>query len=122
VKAKNYTEALTCHLQWQVQFKKFLDGEGDFDIAKLSLENCKLGKWLHSNGICKYAPINELRQIEQVHAKFHECAERVYGLKMRGGDFETRQELKRMEEVSMMLASFLTTLKAVNGSNFISIR
>jgi len=27
-----------------------------------------------------------------------------------------------MEEVSMMLASFLTTLKAVNGSNFISIR
>ena len=115
MKAKNYTEALTCHLQWKVQFKKFLDGEGDFDIAELSLENCKLGKWLHSDGLCKYASLKELRQIEQVHGKFHECAERVYALKMLGRDFEARQELKRMEEASMILASLLTTLKAVNG-------
>jgi len=116
VKAKNYSEALTYHLQWKVQFKKFLDGETDIDVAELSLNSCKLGEWLRSDGIFKYASRTEIRQIEKVHAKFHERAKRVYGLKMLDKDFEARRALEKMEATSMQLASLLATLKAINGN------
>ena len=114
MKAKKYSKALIYHLQWKVQFKKFLDGEGDFNIAELSVENCKLVKWLHSEEILKYASRTEIREIGKVHNKFHQRAKRVYALKKLGKDSEARKELKKMEETSMKLASLLTTLKAIS--------
>jgi len=113
MKAKNYSKALIYHLQWKVQFKKFLDGEGDFNIAELTVENCKLWKWLHSEEILKYTSPSEIRQIEKVHNKCHERAKRVYALKKLDEDANARQELKKLEADSMKLASLLTTLKAI---------
>jgi hypothetical protein len=114
VKANKYSKALIYHLQWKVQFKQFLEGQGHFDIAELFLENCKLGKWLHSEEILKYASRTEIREIEKVHTKLHEMAKRVYALKKLGKDSDARQELSKMETTSMKLASLLTTLKAIS--------
>jgi hypothetical protein len=114
MKARGFSKALIYHLQWKVQFKKFLEGQGHFDIAELSLENCKLGKWLLSEEILKYASRTEIREIEKVHAKLHQRAKRVYALKKLGEDLDARQELKKMETASMKLASLLTTLKAIS--------
>jgi len=116
VQAKEYSKALIYHLQWKGQLKKFLEGQGHFDIAELSPENCKLGEWLRSDEITKYASPTEIREIEKVHAKLHEEAKRVYGLKMLGEHLKAQQKLTRMEATSMKLASLLTTLKVINGN------
>jgi Chemoreceptor zinc-binding domain len=114
VTAKKYSRALIYHLQWKVQLKKFLDGEGHFDIAELFPENCKLGEWLHSDEISKYASPAEIRQIEKVHTKLHQEAKRVYALKKIGEDLDAQQKLKKMEATSMKLVSLLTTLKKIS--------
>lgn len=114
MKAKNYPEALIYHQQWKVHFKKFLEGQGHFDIAELSLENCKLGKMLHSDELLQYASRTEIRQIEKVHARFHERAKRVYALKKLERDLEAKQELEKMEVTSSRLASLLTNLKGIS--------
>ena len=114
MKAKGFSKALIYHLLWKGQFKKFLDGQGHFDIAELSFENCKLGKWLHSDEIFKYASPTEIREIEKVHTKLHERAKHVYALKKLGKDLDARQELRKMEATSVKIASLLTTLKAIS--------
>jgi hypothetical protein len=114
VKAEKYSKALIYHLQWKVQLKKFLDGQAHFDIAELSPEKCKLGEWLRSDEITKYASPAEMREIEKVHTKLHEKAKRVYALKMLGEHSDAQQQLKQMEATSMKLASLLTTLKAIS--------
>jgi len=116
VQAKKYSKALIYHLQWKVQLKKFLEGQGDFDIAELSPENCKFGKWLRSDEITKYTSPAEIREIEEVHTKLHEKAKRVYALKMLGEHLDAQQQLKKMEATSMKLASLLTTLKVISAN------
>jgi hypothetical protein len=114
MKAKNYSKALIYHLQWKVQLKKFLDGQGDFDIAELLPENCKFGKWLHSDEITKHASPTEILEIEKVHTTLHEKAKRVYALKKLGKQLDAQQQLEKMEATSMKLASLLTTLKIIS--------
>jgi hypothetical protein len=114
VKAKDYSKALIYHLQWKVQLKEFLDGQGDFDIAELSPENCKFGKWLRSDEIAKHASPAEIREIEKVHTQLHEKAKRVYALKKLGNDLDAQKHLTKMEATSIKLASLLTTLKIMS--------
>lgn len=111
LKVNNFSETLSYHLQWKIQLKTFLEGLGHFDIAELSPENCKLGEWLCSDEITKYASSAEGREIEKVHTKLHKEAKRVYALKMLGEHLDAQQQLKKMEATSMKLASLLTALK-----------
>jgi hypothetical protein len=114
MKAKGFSKALIYHLQWKVHLKKFLDGQGSFNMAQLSPENCKFGKWLCSNEASKYASEQELREICKVHNKLHKTANRVYGLRTLGNDVAARKELAKIEATSMKLVSLMTTLKAMN--------
>lgn len=116
MKAKKYSKALIYHLQWKAQLRKFLDGQGDFDIAELSPEKCKFGTWLRSDEITKYASPAETREIEKVHTKLHKEANRVYALKKLGEHLDAQQQLKKMEATSMKLASLLTTLKVISDN------
>jgi len=113
VKAKSFSKALIYHLQWKVQLRRFLDGQGGFNIAELSPEESKFGKWLHSHEIFKYASRTEIREIEKVHTKLHQRAKRVHALKKLGKELDARQELRKMEATSIKLAFLLTTLKAI---------
>jgi len=116
MKAKGFSKALIYHLQWKVQLKKFIDGQGSFNSAELSPQECKFGKWLCSNEAAQYASEKELREICKVHDKLHKTARRVYGLKMLGNDVMARKELAKMEATSMKLASLMTTLKAISNN------
>jgi hypothetical protein len=114
MKAKGFSKALIYHLQWKVHLRKFLDGQGSFNIAQLSPEDCKFGKWLCSSEAAMYASEQELREIKKVHDKLHKTANRAYGLKMLGNDVVALKELAKMEATSMKLVSLMTTLKAMN--------
>lgn len=114
MKANKYSKAIIYELQWRVRLKKFLDGQGHFDIAELYPENCKFGKWLCSDEITKYASPTEIREIEKVHTKLHQEAKRAYALKSLGEDLDAKQKLKTMEATSMKLVSLLTSLKVIS--------
>ncbi len=114
MKAKSFSKALLYHLQWKLQLKKFLDGNGTFDVREISSEGCKFGKWLCSYEAAEYASETELREFCRVHEGLHKTAERVYRQKMSGNDAAARRELARLETLSMKLASLLTILQIMN--------
>jgi hypothetical protein len=116
MKAKGFSRALTYHLQWKTELKQFIDGQGSFNVAEISPEECKFGKWLCSDEAAEYASEKELREICRVHNRLHAIARRVYGQKMLGNDVTARKELAKLDASSMNLASLMTTLKALNSN------
>jgi hypothetical protein len=116
MKAKLFSKALIYHLQWKVQLKKFVDGQGNFNIRELSPDECKFGKWLCSDEAVECASEKELREICRVHGRVHATARKVYDQKMLGNDATARKELTKLDQSSMKLASLMTTLKALNNN------
>jgi hypothetical protein len=116
MKSKAFSKGLLYHLQWKIDLKKFIEGRINFNVAEISPEHCKFGEWLHSHEMTKYASILEVRQIENLHEKLHEIAQRLYDLKISGQDIAARQELKKMEATSMELSSLLIALKMLNNN------
>ena len=113
MKAKVFSKAFLYHLHWKGKLKKFIDGQGDFDVAKISPEACKFGKWLSSDEIKQYASPFERQELVSLHTELHDIAKRVYDLKILGQDNAARQELSKIEKYSMKLSSLLTSLKRV---------
>ncbi len=116
MKAKKYSKALICHLQWKVKLKKFLGGQGHFDFEHLSPGICKFGECLHSDDITRYASPSEVREIDKLHAAIHEKARRAYDLKLAGKDSYAKQQFQELEDTSMKLVSLLSILKVI-GEN-----
>jgi len=110
---EGFSKAFQYHLQWKSQFKKFIDGKGDFDIAEISPEGCSFGKWLCSDEIRQNASPLEIQELVSIHDDLHDTAQRVYDLKILGQDNEARQALGKIDKYSMQLSSLLTTLKLI---------
>ena len=113
MKIEGFSKAFHHHLRWKVQFKKFIDGKGDFDIAEISPEGCSFGKWLCSDEIKKYASPREIQELVSLHTDLHDTAQRVYDLKILGQDTAARHALGKIDTYSMKLSSLLTTLKLI---------
>ncbi len=113
MRVKGFSKAFLYHLHWKGKLKKYIDGQGDFDVAKISPEACSFGKWLCSDEIKQYASPSERQELVLLHTSLHDIAKRVYDLKMLGQDNAARQELSKMDIYSMKLSSLLTTLKII---------
>jgi Chemoreceptor zinc-binding domain len=114
MKAKGFSKAFLYHLHWKGKLKKYIDGQGDFDVAKISPESCRFGKWLCSDEIKQYVSPFEIQELVSLHTELHAIAKRVYDLKMLGQDNAARQELSKIDIYSMKLSSLLTTLKTIS--------
>jgi hypothetical protein len=112
MKASAFSKALLYHLEWKVQFRRFLDGKGDMEESQIvSPAKCRFGKWLYSDAITKYVSNREIREIEKLHTELHKTAKRIYELKISGDGIAARQELKKMDATCMKLVSLLTAMK-----------
>ena len=116
MRVKGFSKAFLYHLHWKGKLKKFVDGKGDFDVAKISPEGCRFGKWLCSDEIKKYASPSEIQELVSLHTDLHDIAKRVYDLKMLNQDTAARQEFSKIDKYSMKLSSLLTTLKIISNN------
>lgn len=116
MKTKGFSKAFLYHLHWKGKLKKFIEGQGDFDVAKISPEGCRFGKWLCSDEIEQYASPFEIQELVSLHTSLHDIARRVYDLKMSGQDYAARQELSKIDIYSMKLSSLLTNLKIISSN------
>ena len=110
------SKAFTYHLKWKSYLRKFVDGEGDFDIAEISPEGCNLGKWLSSGEINLYASPDEIQAVISLHNDIHDAARQVYELKMSGQDSAAKRELSKINKYSMDLHSLLARLNIITST------
>ena len=113
MRVKGFSKAFLYHLHWKGKLKKYIDGKGDFDVAKISPEACRFGKWLYSDEIKQYASPSERQELVLLHESLHDIAKRVYDLKKLNQDTAARQELSKIDKYSMKLSSLLTGLKRI---------
>jgi hypothetical protein len=115
MKASTFSKAMLYYLKWKVQLRRFLDGKGSISQEEItSPENCRFGKWLHSDELAKCASDLEIREIKNVYGELHKTAKRIYEAKLLGHDSAARQEFRHMAPMSMKLVSLLNTMKTVN--------
>ncbi len=113
MKVKGFSKAFLFHLHWKGKLKKYIDGNGDFDVAKISPEACRFGKWLCSDEIKQYASPVEIQKLVSLHTDIHDTAKRAYDLKILGQDNAARKELSKIDKYSMKLSSLLTALRVI---------
>jgi len=113
---KVFSKAFLYHLHWKGKLKKYIDGQGDFDVAKISPEACRFGKWLCSDEIKQYTSPRDIQKLVSLHTDIHDTAKRAYNLKILGQDAAARQELRKIDKSSMKLSSLLTQLKIITNN------
>ena len=113
MKAKGFSKAFLYHLHWKGKLKKYIDGQGDFDVAKISPEACRFGKWLCSDEIKQYTSPLDIQKLVSLHTDIHDTAKRAYDLKILGQDNSARKEFSKIDKYSMKLSSLLMTLKII---------
>ncbi|CAK0765600.1 Chemoreceptor zinc-binding domain-containing protein conserved in MTBa [uncultured Gammaproteobacteria bacterium] len=70
------THARLVHLKWASQLSRLFRNFGK-DVALQTHEECAVGVWISRVGLHKYAHIEEIGQLNDCHAKFHEAASRT---------------------------------------------
>jgi len=115
-KSKTFSKGVLYHLKWKADLKEFIAGKINVNVAEISSEDCKFGKWLRSAEMTKYASTLEIRQINSLHTELHEIAKCVCELKMSGQNVASRREFKKMQTISMKLNSLLLNLMILNNN------
>jgi chemotaxis protein histidine kinase CheA len=112
VKTQDFALARSKHLLWKSKLREFLDGKGTMTVAQAgSYKDCALGKWLYSSGLEEFGDVPEMRQLENLHQRFHEAVRKVISSKASGDTARSEQELARLESLSEQIVSLLTALE-----------
>jgi methyl-accepting chemotaxis protein len=74
----DFAAAKTAHNSWKMKLRAVLDGELAMSESEaVSPRDCKLGKWLYSDGLQSYGQMAAMKELEAVHAEMHGCVRQV---------------------------------------------
>ena len=74
----DFAGAKTAHNAWKMKLRAVLDGELAMNESEaVSPRDCKLGKWLYSDGLQSYGHMAAAQELETVHAQMHGCVRQV---------------------------------------------
>ena len=92
----------------------FLDGNENISILELTSPHaCRLGQWLHSDGMATYSYLSEMSELESIHNQLHHLANDVVtrnksaALSRRDKDFFMQQ----IEQLSSKIIALLANLE-----------
>ena len=76
----NAEEAIACHRAWKDSRQAALTSPWNLDIEQISGDHaCRLGNWLHGDGLLEYGHLPEYRRCLDIHRQFHAEATRLAG-------------------------------------------
>ena len=86
------------HRSWIVALKNYLKGESDIR-PPLDLHQCRLGKWLDTEGQSRYADRPFFHAIETLHRQVHSLAKEQCELKGQGRKAEALEMMREMHDL-----------------------
>jgi hypothetical protein len=67
------THARLLHLKWASQLSRLFRNFGK-GVALQSHAECDVGVWIRTTGLRRYGHIDEIRQLDAIHVRFHDAA------------------------------------------------
>lgn len=100
------------HKLWLIRVEQFLhDSHSISEEEIVSAEECSLGRWLYSSGLKRFADIDEITSLEQVHKKMHEKSERLVALSRAGEKEQARAVLQELKSFSQTITGYLCSIE-----------
>jgi len=101
------------HKLWLIRVEQFLhDSHAISEEEIISAEECSLGRWLYSSGLKRFADIDEITSLEQVHKEMHEKSERLVSLSRAGEKEQAKAVLQELKSFSQAITGYLDTIGA----------
>lgn len=109
----DFYEAGTLHIKWERRLNAFIDGKKDLAESEIvKQKDCRLEKWLRSEGMSKYRNMIEVKELDRAHTQYHNMFDRVIKFKQAGDTDLAKQELEKLNSVLKQLVGVLSALGA----------
>lgn len=106
--------AKTTHKTWRLRFKRFIEGKEDIDPAEfVSHRDCKLGKWIYSEGVKEFGEMIEFRRLEAFHKEFHEIAKSIISDVKSGRNENVKMKFEKLDKLTDEILRSIDELKKV---------
>ncbi len=103
------------HLEWKTKVMSVIEGGGETieipEAQAISHRDCKLGQWLYSCGLEKYAPFPAVRKLEKKHQEMHSAVRRIFRFQQRRNEIKVKQECSKAQRISAELIASLEELQ-----------
>lgn len=101
----DFDAVIACHAEWKIRLRMMLEsGEPALDAADVESDvNCKLGRWLHSDGL-RLAGERPYEALVIAHREFHRLAASVV---------RTAASGRRMEAEAILTGEYVRCSAAV---------
>jgi hypothetical protein len=100
------------HKLWLIRVEQFLHDSHSISEEEIaSAEECSLGRWLYSSGLKRFADIDEITSLEQVHKEMHEKSERLVSLSKAGEKAQAEAVLQELKSYSQAITGYLGTIE-----------
>lgn len=107
----DFVSAKLKHATWKSKMRSFLDGDLVVSEAEaVSHRDCKLGKWLYSDGIAKYGKMPELQELERIHEKLHSYVRDIITMKNTDDTSGAEKAYRELDMASERILNLLDEL------------
>jgi methyl-accepting chemotaxis protein len=101
------------HLQWKSKLRDFLDGKQALTEAQaVSHHDCDLGKWYYGDGMRDFGHIQEMKDLDGIHAELHSTVREIVTLKNSGDLEKAEEKFERIGPMSEEIVGLLNKIEA----------
>lgn len=109
---QDFEGALVKHLLFKSKLRSFLYGTNLAEGPIRDPDVCALGQWIRERRADLYADLPEMRQLDQMHRRLHEQANRLMDLRLAGQAETGIARLAEVQPLTDQITALLTTLQA----------
>jgi len=104
------THARLIHMKWASQLSRLFRNFGK-GVALQSHEECDVGAWIRAAGLRRYAHVEEIRQLDEAHIKFHDAANRTISCLQQKRFREAQEAYELVNTLSREIIYLLTVIE-----------
>ncbi|MCW2950812.1 MAG: arcB [Thermoleophilia bacterium] len=111
----DFEQARAKHLLFKAKLRSILFGLEVDEAPVVSHTECAVGKWIYDHALQQYGHLEEMQEVERVHADLHKTAKMLVDKYHAGEVEEARSGLVGMEKIAENLVALLTKLEEKIG-------
>ncbi len=108
----DFEQARAKHLLFKSKLRSILYGIEMEDTSVVSHFECAVGKWIYGHALNDYGHIEEMHELEKVHAEIHTSARHLVQLYQEGKADEAKKGLEGMEKIADNLINLLSVVES----------
>jgi hypothetical protein len=108
----DFSLAKAQHQIWNLKLRLFLKGQQTLTEAEVMCHHdCKLGRWIDSQGLAKYGAIAEMKELVRIHAELHDTVTEVVLLKREGNIAAATEAFLKVDPLHQQIINLLNAIE-----------